>query len=250
MTAHVPGVVAVGVQRGPNQIGVVWSALDGFNWSRTPRHGPALDFGQMVDVTSTDAGLVAVGWLGTVGGLNSDAAVWTSIDGESWTRMFGDAEDLGSGVMLDVVPGGPGLVAVGTDGVNAAVWTAPVWRPAYVLGKYLDARNAGDVEAVLGFYADDAVVVSHPFDVDGLASGVDEIRLLEQQVPVIQGSVGGIQFREMRLSGTTVTFDYTFLNTEGTCFERSDNIVTFENGEITLHEWGVDDQSLCGSNGP
>jgi hypothetical protein len=62
----------------------------------------------------------------------SDAAVWTSVDGLTWTRVphneavFGGPSNQS---MLDVVVGGPGLIAVGYahDGVDrdAAVWTSP-----------------------------------------------------------------------------------------------------------------------------
>jgi len=87
--------------------------------------------------------------------------------------------------------------------------------PAAVLADYKDARNSGDVDAVIGFYAEDAVVKNHPRDGDAIADGVDEIRVLEGQVPGIQGSTGGIEFTDMVVSGNTVTFNHKFFNTSG-----------------------------------
>jgi len=68
---------------------------------------------------------------------DGDAAVWTSVDGFTWSRVPHDESVFGgvdSQVILDVTVGGPGLVAVGNDGGrgwwdnnaenNAAVWTS------------------------------------------------------------------------------------------------------------------------------
>jgi hypothetical protein len=87
---------------------------------------------QVSSVTVGGPGLVAVGWEVTNGG--SDAAVWTSVDGATWSRAPDDGALGGPGnqVMRDVTAGGPGLVAVGRDSVAvgsetyavAAVWTS------------------------------------------------------------------------------------------------------------------------------
>jgi len=72
---------------------------------------------RMSDVVAGGPGLVAVGRDGSGG--DEDAAVWTSTDGETWTRIphnettFGGT---GNQAMFEVVAGGPGLVAVGFDG--------------------------------------------------------------------------------------------------------------------------------------
>ena len=82
---------------------------------------------RMFSVTVGGPGLVAVGR--DESGGDSDAAVWISVDGITWSRVpddeaiFGGA---GTQVMVGVTVGGPGLVAVGWDGssgdLNAAVW--------------------------------------------------------------------------------------------------------------------------------
>jgi len=118
--------------------------------------------------------------------------------------------------------------------------------PAAVLADYEDARNSGDVDAVMAFYAEDAVVKDHPRDGDAIANGVDEIRALEAQVPGIQGSAGGIEFTDLVVSGNTVTFNHKFFNASGGCFGGLGGEVTVKDGKITLYDWGPQDPSQCG----
>ena len=62
--------------------------------------------------------------------LKSNAAVWTSADGVTWSRVPHDESVFGEGVvavMSDVTVGGPGLVAVGVDTAGSGgsgVWTS------------------------------------------------------------------------------------------------------------------------------
>jgi hypothetical protein len=156
VTTGGPGLVAVGSDGHPYdeddapddesaQDAAVWTSLDGFTWSRVPHDESA--FGgsgeqRMVSVAAGGPGLVAVG---SVTGEHqtgpyekTDAAVWTSPDGFTWSRVphdaavFATSGDLGDmhEQMLGVIAGGPGLVAVGTDagdqcGSDSAVWTSP-----------------------------------------------------------------------------------------------------------------------------
>lgn len=102
---------------------------------------PGGGLGWFNDITVGGPGLVAVG-TGYVppgepaGGEDHaiTAAVWTSPDGLTWTRVPHDPDVFGSGILywsMDAVAvGGPGLVAVGTAGEadnpwNPAVWTSP-----------------------------------------------------------------------------------------------------------------------------
>ncbi len=72
----------------------------------------------MHSVTVGGRGLVAVGeeLLG--------AAVWTSADGVTWSRVSLDDATFGGGGMSSVTVGGRGLVAVGGAHSEAAVWIA------------------------------------------------------------------------------------------------------------------------------
>ena len=79
---------------------------------------------QMTGVTAGGPGLVAVG-VDQPERDHMDAAVWTSPDGITSTRVRDDAALAGGGsVMSSVTAGGPGLVAVGFAGSGAAVWTS------------------------------------------------------------------------------------------------------------------------------
>jgi hypothetical protein len=152
VTSGNSGLVAVGGEDGPGDEGdgfgdaAVWTSADGFTWSRVT-HDESVFGGegqqQMVSVTAGGPGLVAVGWDTSEG--TADAAVWTSVDGISWSRVPGDEGVFGGPgeqTMSSVTVGGPGLVAVGSDGFydgvdrgqlgswrrdflgDAAVWTS------------------------------------------------------------------------------------------------------------------------------
>jgi len=79
-------------------------------------------------VVAGGPGLVAVGTDEAGGG--QDAAVWTSSDGLTWQQVPHDEAVFGGDgnqEMCDVVAGGPGLIAVGTDrggDGDAAVWAS------------------------------------------------------------------------------------------------------------------------------
>lgn len=135
VAAAEPGLVAVGdSSSGPigqsNRDAVVWVSSDGLVWYRVP-HSEQV-FGGSQSMLPTDEyirgvaaggpGVVAVGSSGMLSA--TDAVVWTSSDGTTWSRVPHDEDVFGGAEMLDVVAGGPGLVAVGrADGI-AAVWTS------------------------------------------------------------------------------------------------------------------------------
>ena len=136
VTVGGPGLVAVG---GIDQRAAVWTSPDGIEWSRVPHDnevfggevGPSSGGSFMSDVTAGGPGLVAVGQS------EPNAAVWTSRDGIAWSRVPHDDVVFGGEVgpifggaqMNSVTVGGPGFVAVGSDGSpdgggDAAVWTS------------------------------------------------------------------------------------------------------------------------------
>lgn len=128
-----PGLVAVGIEghpHGPNVIAAVWTSPDGFTWSRVTHDEAVFGRGEdghhteMRSVAVGGPGLVAVGgsWFGE-DGQQGGAAVWTSVDGSTWSRVPHDEVVFG-GAMNGVAAGGPGMVAVGLDDQGAAVWTS------------------------------------------------------------------------------------------------------------------------------
>lgn len=156
-----PGLVAVG-----NDISeaAVWTSPDGVTWTRLPHEagvfgGPGKQ--SMWSVTVGGPGLVAVG--SDVANAESwDAAVWTSADGVSWTRVAHDEEVFGGGFMRSVTTGGPGLVAVGRATTfydrgsesDAAVWTSrdgvPWTRVTHDEGVFGGGGNQGMRSVVVG----------------------------------------------------------------------------------------------------
>ena len=137
VTVGGPGLVAVGSDDGD---AVVWTSVDGRSWSRVP-HDEAVFGGEgtqrMFSVTAVSGvGLVAVGSADSDSkpddSTGGDAAVWTSVDGITWSRVPHDEAIFGGESrkeigMWSVTAGGPGLVAVGgrlrgPDPAPAAVW--------------------------------------------------------------------------------------------------------------------------------
>ena len=125
--------------------------------------------------------------------------------------------------------------------------------PTAVLADYEDARNAGDIDALMSLYAADAVVTAHPRDshsVDDpgdepVANGIDEIRVLEFDLPTFQRPEDATEFFNVQVSGNRVTFDQRFFNDDGDCFGDSGNEVTLQDDKITHYDWGSGDDSLC-----
>ena len=109
VTVGGPALVAVGSD---GSDAAVWSSVDGLTWLRVDDieevfGGIASQVMSSVAVGRT--GLVAVGVDGSEG--DSDAAVWTSVDGLTWSRVGHDEEVFGGEgdqVMSSVAVGGPG----------------------------------------------------------------------------------------------------------------------------------------------
>ena len=112
-------------------------------------------------MTAGGLGLVAVG--SDASGGDPDAAVWTSPDGITWFRVLHDEAVFGGErfqTMNSVTAGGPGLVAVGSDGSpldpDAAVWVVAgevslsEAEKHYKLGE--DLREEGNMEQAIAEY--------------------------------------------------------------------------------------------------
>jgi hypothetical protein len=119
--------------------------------------------------------------------------------------------------------------------------------PAAVVADYLEVWNAEDGEAVMVFYAEDAVIEDHPNAAsDGLATSTAEILAIETSLNAFQGSTGTMEYVNMQVSGDTVTFDNIFINRSGECFSTAGNVLTVEDGKIARVVWGdTDADDLC-----
>lgn len=117
--------------------------------------------------------------------------------------------------------------------------------PAAVLADYLEVWNADDAEAVMVFYAEDAVLEGHPEDTGDVSTGKLEIFPIEQRMQIHQESTGFFEFINIEVSGDTVTFDSIFHNGDGDCFSSAGHEVTVADNKITLFVWGELDAGLC-----
>ncbi len=138
ITAGGPGLVAVGwfedEAAGFVQRAAVWASVDGLTWSRVPNDEAMFGGGDehhMEAVGVGGPGLVAVGWFANEDVYDQGTAVWTSVDGLSWSRMPYDEAVWGYGHVTSLVPVDSGLVAVGGDYFpgppdrGGRVWTSP-----------------------------------------------------------------------------------------------------------------------------
>ena len=141
-----------------------------------------------------------------------------------------------------IILAGIALVLV-NQGDETPVATQP--SPDEVLADYLEVWNAEDGEAVMVFYAEDAVIEGHPEDTDDLATGKSEILLIELRMQTHQESTGRLELTNMEVSGNTVTFDNIFHNGDGDCFNSTGDKVTVEDDKITLWVFGELDAGLC-----
>jgi hypothetical protein len=144
----------------PNGGTIVWSSSDGARWERLTETG--LGEGATMDVTPTDGGLVAVGFVANNGSKPdassfdnpTDAAVWRSVDGHVWTAV----EDLPVADRLSQVTGhGTRLSALGWRDSLTVVWTSNDGGRTWAEGPALDGGCCSSSSAVRG---DLAVVAS------------------------------------------------------------------------------------------
>jgi hypothetical protein len=143
---------------------------------------------RMFSVTVGGPGLVAVGESWPTDPGDPDAAVWTSVDGLSWSRVPHDEAVFGGVIMRSVIVGGPGLVAIGDDDDDAAVWTS-------VDG--LSWSRVRHDEAVFGGASMWSVTIGGPglvaVGVDGVGdSGIDQDSAPGDRDAAVWTSVDGI----------------------------------------------------------
>jgi hypothetical protein len=157
LTAGRPGFLIVGARTdrdgGPGA--AVWTSPDGVTFTLHDAD-PALESGPaggtlIAAATPAGGGYAAVGSL-TPGSpvAPRDPLAWTSADGATWTRITfptTSADD----VLLNVGPGGDGLVAVGSDGHRFTAWAASTdgtgWRERARFGSVAGIPGAPSVVA-------------------------------------------------------------------------------------------------------
>jgi len=125
------GLVAVGSEHIADRVnGAVWMVSDDGTWSRVADPSGALDETSLRTVVAGGPGLVAAGFTAS-DDHDTDAAIFLSTDGSVWERVTDQTGVFGgtsTQSIHEVVVGGPGLVAVGTDwssgDSDAAIWVS------------------------------------------------------------------------------------------------------------------------------
>lgn len=134
----------------------VWTSGDGVEWRRVT--DDAFARGSVQDIATVGDTIVAVGYVAERIAADPRAKagmVWTSTDGVAWVQR--SAETFDSAWLSAVSPGGPGVVALGTDLAGPAAWFSTdgvVWElaqvppiPSFAAGDYAvwgDVVSIGD----------------------------------------------------------------------------------------------------------
>ena len=112
----------------------MWTSVDGLTWSRVPDDESVFGAAEMFSVTAGGPGLVAVGGKARPRSDDYDPAVWTSVDGLTWSRVPDDESVFGTGLLPNVTATERGLVIiVDTADLNLRLWTSEdglTWSPS------------------------------------------------------------------------------------------------------------------------
>jgi hypothetical protein len=119
-------LVAVGFDTtsGTSEV-AVWTSSDGQVWIREPLVGAPIEPGDQEARTlaSSSDGTLVIAGSSTVDG-DRDAAVWVRTNG-TWTSSTSQSLKGPGDQHIDaVIAGGPGFIATGRDGNNAAIWVS------------------------------------------------------------------------------------------------------------------------------
>lgn len=127
--------------------------------------------------------------------------------------------------VLIVVAGLLLLAACGDDDDEATD------NPTDVVGAYIDAYNAGDVDAAVALFADDAVITEHPMAQQ--AEGPDEIRALVV-ADIEQSDQGGDSYEisNLQVTGSTTTWDHRWKSDGGNVCTATGHEAVIEDGKI------------------
>ncbi|NNC75844.1 MAG: hypothetical protein HKN93_10090, partial [Acidimicrobiia bacterium] len=137
------GVVAVGSEGRPDDYdAAVWHSSDGAAWDAIGAETLGGSGEQIIwAIEAHDERLVAVGEAG------GSPAVWASDDGTTWVRaaIDGLVDGGDAGAMYAITAGVPGLVAVGSTGLDPhpSIWVSPDGSWWTRLAGELDALGAG-----------------------------------------------------------------------------------------------------------
>jgi hypothetical protein len=158
-----------------------------------------------------------------------------------------------------------------SDAATSAGAAEAVSPQEALLHDYAEARNSGDIDALVGLFTSRPEQKRHPLEpwdgkkrrpIDplGYLNGVSEIRQIEGQVPVVQGSGSGVEFFDIEVNENSVTdpdieFRWRFFygadgsesGGEAGCVGGKSGGAFIQNGEFAVFDWGFKDPTACES---
>lgn len=108
--------------------------------------------------------------------------------------------------------------------------------PAAVVEAYRVAYNEKDLFAVMDLFAEDAVMTGHPFA--ARAEGIAELTRIQREDIDFSAQSDAYQFVNVRVEGTTVTFDHVWHSADGRCVTGEGQKLVVEDGKIVRWDWG------------
>lgn len=111
-------LLAVGTDNGT--AAAAWKSADGITWIRLELPQAMVQATELRVITYTVDGFLAAGPGSAMNPSRLTATAWRSPDGSQWTT----ASEFAPGLVVAIVPGGPGGIAVGSDPTNesGAIW--------------------------------------------------------------------------------------------------------------------------------
>jgi len=111
-------LIAVGTDNGT--AAAAWKSADGITWIRLELPQAMVQATELLVITYTVDGFLAAGPGSAMNPSRLTATAWRSPDGSQWTT----ASEFAPGLVVAIVPGGPGGIAVGSDPTNesGAIW--------------------------------------------------------------------------------------------------------------------------------
>lgn len=125
-----------------------------------------------------------------------------------------------------------------------AVAACGVPAPVDVIDAYQQAFASNDLETIVALFTPFSVVSGHPLG-GGDVSGLEAIRLLEEETLAWARPEDPLRFDDVRASGDSVTFDQVIYAAEGGCISGRQNRIVVDTGKIIRWEWGSE-QVSCG----
>ncbi len=132
--------------------------------------------------------------------------------------------------------------ASSSDGTAASAGS--VQDPAVaVIEEYFAAYNSGDIEAMMAFFDENSVIVDHPVMGSTPAEGAEWIESLMRTSISLSAETDAYSISNIVVSGSTVTWDDEWTNSQGHRYCSFGNSALVEDG--TIVRWTIPPSDVC-----